>query len=101
MRYISTRGQAPVLDFAEVTLAGLANDGGLYMPEYWPSFSPEDIAALAGLPYAQVAAKVMAPFIGDAIPAQDVERLAHDAYAAFHHDAVVPFAQIDEKVTQR
>lgn len=97
MRYVSTRGEAPVLDFAEVTLAGLASDGGLYVPEHWPRFSMEDIAALAQLPYAQVAAKVMAPFIGDALPQEDVEHLAQKAYGAFHHDAVVPFAQIDEK----
>lgn len=97
MRYVSTRGQAPVLDFAEVTLAGLASDGGLYVPECWPTFSAEDISALAQLPYAQVAAKVMAPFIGDALPQAEVERLAQEAYASFHHDAVVPFAQIDEK----
>jgi len=97
VRYVSTRGQAPVLDFAEVTLAGLASDGGLYVPEHWPNFSAEEIAALAQLSYAQVAAKVMAPFIGDAIPQADVERLAQEAYATFHHDAVVPFTQINEK----
>ena len=64
MDYVSTRGAAPVLDFKGVTLAGLAPDGGLYVPRGWPRFTPEQIAALAGLPYAQLAQRVMQPFVG-------------------------------------
>lgn len=97
LRYISTRGQAPTLDFAQVTLAGLASDGGLYVPESWPQLSAQEIEGFAGRPYADVAAKVMAPFIGDAIPQADVEALARKAYGSFHHDAVVPLVQVDEK----
>ena len=67
MDYVSTRGSAPVLDFAGVTLAGLAPDGGLYVPSAWPRFTTDEIAALAGLPYAQLAQKVMQPFVGDSI----------------------------------
>ena len=59
MKYVSTRGEAPSLDFAEVTLAGLASDGGLYVPASWPQFSSEEIAAMRGLPYAELAARVM------------------------------------------
>ena len=63
MHYISTRGAAPALAFDDVLLTGLARDGGLYVPESWPQFSPAEIRALAGLPYAEVATRVMAPFV--------------------------------------
>ena len=66
MRYVSTRGTAPTLDFAGATLAGLAADGGLYVPESWPTLSEEQIAALAGKSYAETAAAVMAPFVAGA-----------------------------------
>ena len=65
MHYISTRGTAPRLDFGEAMLAGLARDGGLYVPETWPQLSPGEIAALAGLPYEEAALRVMRPFMGD------------------------------------
>ena len=93
MRYISTRGRAPALDFAGVLLAGLAEDGGLYMPEAWPRFSPAEMRALRGLPYAELVAAVMAPFVGDAVPG--LGRLCADAYAGFDHPAVVPLVQLE------
>jgi len=93
MRYVSTRGRAPVLDFAGVLLAGLAEDGGLYMPETWPSFSAAEIRALRGLSYAELAARVIAPFAGDAMPR--LGRLCEEAYAGFDHPAVVPLVQIE------
>ena len=68
MRYISTRGQAPAVDFADVLLAGLAEDGGLYMPETWPHFGPADWRAMRGLPYNELAARIMQPFVGASIP---------------------------------
>lgn len=67
MHYISTRGQAPKLDFADVLLAGLASDGGLYVPEELPRFSPEEIASWAGLSYAELALKVIRPFVEGSI----------------------------------
>ena len=63
MRYVSTRGDAPILDFQAVTLAGLASDGGLYLPEAWPTLSREQIAGLQGLSYVDTAVEVMAPFV--------------------------------------
>ena len=63
MKYISTRGQAPALDFDDALLAGLARDGGLYLPESWPQFSADEIRAMRGLSYAEIATKVMAPFV--------------------------------------
>jgi threonine synthase len=95
MRYISTRGQAPVRDFAGVLLAGLAEDGGLYMPEAWPRFNAADWRALRGLPYPELAARLIQPFIGDAIAPATLEAMCRDAYAGFSHPATVPLIQLD------
>jgi len=95
MRYISTRGQAPVRDFAGVLLAGLAEDGGLYMPEAWPRLSPADLRSLRGLPYHELAARVLAPFVGASIPFAILQAMCRDAYAGFGHPAVVPLVQLD------
>ena len=94
VRYVSTRGEAPALNFVDVTLAGLARDGGLYVPEAWPTLSRDAIAALAGRPYAEVAVEVIAPFVGDAISRTDLSRMAHEAYGTFRHPAVTPLVQI-------
>lgn len=67
MRYISTRGQAPALNFEDVLLAGLASDGGLYVPENLPRFTQEEIASWAGLPYHELAFRVMRPFVEGSI----------------------------------
>ena len=93
MRYVSTRGEAPPLGFMDVTLAGLARDGGLYVPETWPRLSPQTISGFAGRPYAEVAVEVIRPFVGDSIPEADLSRLAREAYGTFRHPAVVPVAQ--------
>ena len=94
MRYISTRGAAPPRDFAGVLLAGLAEDGGLFMPESWPHFSHADLRALRGLPYAALAARVMQPFVGDAVPFATLEAICTAAYAGFAHPAVAPLVQL-------
>jgi len=93
VRYVSTRGEAPPLDFVAVMLAGLARDGGLYVPEFWPVLAPETIAGLAGRPYAEVAVEVIRPFVGEAVPEADLARLAREAYDTFRHPAVVPLVQ--------
>ena len=93
MRYVSTRGEAPPLGFMDVTLAGLARDGGLYVPESWPRLSAETIASFAGKPYAEVAVEVIRPFVGDSISEAELSRLAREAYGTFRHPAVVPIAQ--------
>ncbi|MFZ5743876.1 MAG: threonine synthase [Pseudomonadota bacterium] len=97
MDYISTRGSAPALDFAGATLAGLANDGGLYVPREWPRFSADDIAAMAGLPYAELAARVMQPFVGDSLTPERLRELTTQAYGRFAHKAVTPLKQLDEQ----
>jgi threonine synthase len=95
MRYISTRGQAPVRDFAGVLLAGLAEDGGLFVPEVWPHFAPEDWRAMRSLSYPALAAQVMAPFVVGSIPFETLSAICHDAYAAFDHPAVAPLVQLE------
>jgi hypothetical protein len=97
MRYISTRGAAPSLDFQGVTLAGLASDGGLYVPESWPRFSHDQIAALAGLTYVETAVRVCAPFVGDALTEDELRRILTTAYASFSHAAIAPLVQLDER----
>ncbi len=97
MLYVSTRGQAPALDFEGVTLAGLASDGGLYVPSAWPRFSHEEIAAMAGLPYAELAQRVMQPFVGDCLTPERLLDLTRAAYGRFAHAAVTPLVQLDER----
>ncbi|UEM20301.1 threonine synthase [Skermanella mucosa] len=96
MRYISTRGAAPTLAFDEVLLAGLARDGGLYVPETWPTFTPDEIRAMRGLPYAELAVRVMAPFLGGRVTEAEFAGLVRDAYAGFDHAAVTPLVQLDQ-----
>ena len=97
MEYISTRGSAPALDFAGATLAGLASDGGLYLPREWPRFTAEEIAAMAGLPYAELAARVMQPFVGDSLSPARLLELTTQAYGGFAHAAVTPLRQLDQQ----
>ncbi|TGD76101.1 threonine synthase [Mangrovimicrobium sediminis] len=94
MKYISTRGQAPALNFEDVLLTGLAPDGGLYVPETLPTFSAEEIAAMAELDYPQLAQKIVAPFVADCIPADDLRAIIEDTYAEFRHTAVAPMVQL-------
>ncbi len=96
MKYISTRGQAPALSFEEAMLTGLARDGGLYVPESWPSLSPEEIAGFAGLRYEEVAFRVMKPFIGDTFTDEEFHEIINRAYAGFGHEARCPLVQIGE-----
>jgi threonine synthase len=93
MRYISTRGQAPILGFSDTLLAGLARDGGLYLPETWPQFSHADIRAMRGKSYSKLAVEVLTPFLGDEIKPADFERMVHAAYDTFRHEAVCPLVQ--------
>ncbi|NTZ42503.1 threonine synthase [Altererythrobacter sp. SALINAS58] len=95
MRYISTRGAADALDFEGVTLTGLASDGGLFLPERWPRFSRGDVAAMAGLSYPELAARVMAPFVAGSLTQDRLLTLCSSAYGRFAHEAVTPLVQLD------
>ncbi len=97
MEYISTRGSAPALDFAGATLAGLASDGGLYLPRSWPRFTQAEIAAMAGLPYAELAARIMQPFVEGNLTSERLLELTRQAYGRFAHKAVTPLRQLDEQ----
>ncbi len=95
MHYLSTRGNASNLDFRGVTLAGLASDGGLYVPRIWPRFSIEDIAAMRGLSYVDLAARVMAPFTHGVLSEEELRELCAAAYGTFSHAAITPLTQVD------
>ncbi len=95
MKYISTRGQAPALSFGDVLLAGLASDGGLYVPEKLPTYSKDEIASWASLSYQELAFKVMWPFVEGEVPADEFKRMINEAYAGFNHSAVAPMVQTD------
>ncbi len=94
MRYVSTRGTAPVLQFDDVLLAGLARDGGLYVPESWPTFTADDIRALRTLTYAEVAYKVIQPFTTGSVDDDALKAILEDTYAGFDHKAVAPLKQL-------
>ena len=94
MHYVSTRGEAPVLGFSDAVMAGLARDGGLYVPREWPHFSPAEIRAMRGLSYPDLAIRVLTPFLGGEIAAPVFERLVREAYATFRHEAICPLVQL-------
>ncbi len=96
MKYISTRGQAPVLSFEEAMLTGLARDGGLYLPQVIPVMTAGDIAALEGQSYEEVAFRVMWPFVGDAFTEEEFRGIIARAYAPFGHAARAPLVQLDQ-----
>jgi threonine synthase len=98
LRYISTRGEAPALNFTECLLAGLASDGGLYLPETYPQLHASTIAGLAGRTYAEAAETIIAPFVGEAIPRDALSAMIKDAYKNFRHEAVTPLTQLGDNL---
>ncbi|MFZ4540594.1 MAG: threonine synthase [Rickettsiales bacterium] len=97
MHYISTRGTAPKVDFKGALLAGLACDGGLYVPESIPQFSPQKIASLASLSYADLALEIMMPFVGESFSRADMKRMIDTAYSNFRHPAIAPLTQLSSR----
>src|SRR5690606_2349098 len=94
VKYVSTRGVAAALGFDDVLLAGLARDGGLYVPETWPTLGEAELRALAKLPYAELTARVTRPFLGGGVAEDDYAGLVRDAYAAFDHEEVAPMVPL-------
>jgi len=94
VNYISTRGQAPALNFEEVLLAGLASDGGLYVPEKLPTFDRETIASWAGHSYAELAFEVISPFVAGCISDAELRAMIDETYAGFNHTAVAPLVEL-------
>jgi threonine synthase len=95
MQFVSTRGQAPALGFSDAVLAGLAADGGLYVPASWPQVSAAEIASFAGKPYADVAYAIISRFTGDEIPAAKLKSIIDSAYATFRHPSVAPLVELE------
>jgi threonine synthase len=98
VKYVSTRGSAPVLTFDDVLLTGLARDGGLYVPETWPQLADEQLRSFASMPYADVAVEVMWPFVDGTIERDVFESIVHEAYATFRHPDVVPLVELGDGV---
>lgn len=97
MRYISTRGHAPILGFEEATLTGLASDGGLYVPETWPALAAAEIEALSGLSFAETAVRILEPFVAGSMTHADLTSLCEMAWSQFTHPAVIPVLQLDQR----
>ncbi len=91
----STRGTAPALGIEDVLLAGLARDGGLYVPETWPRLTQSEIQSFAGKPFDEIAVAIIDRFTGGAIARADLSRMAREAYATFGSAAVTPLVQIE------
>ncbi len=98
LRYVSTRGSARPLGFEEALIAGLAEDGGLYLPESWPVLSPDALGGMAGLSYAEIAERVIAPFVGGEIAANELAAMVRGAYEGFDHAAVAPLRQLESNL---
>ena len=98
MLHVSTRGAAAPLSFSDALLAGLARDGGLYVPESWPQLTRDEIAGFAGLRYAEIAKRVLRPLIDGEIPDEPLDRMIEDAYSTFRHPAICPLTQIDDNL---
>ena len=98
MRYVSTRGAAPVLGFGDVLLAGLARDGGLYVPEAWPRLEGGALARFADAPYAEVAIEVMWPFVEGSIERDAFAQMVEDSYATFDHPDVTPLVPLGDGI---
>lgn len=96
--HISTRGEAPSLSFADALLAGLARDGGLYLPQTLPRLEGPEIAALAGQPYAAVAERIIGALSGGDVEASALKAMIADAYATFRHPAVCPLVQLGDNL---
>ena len=97
MKYVSTRGKAPKLSFEDAVIAGLASDGGLYVPESIPEFSVQEIADMADLPYGELMFKIIHPFIGDEIPEEKLKEIIESSYSEFRHRAIAPLVQMDNQ----
>lgn len=93
LEYISTRGEAPALGFCDALLAGLARDGGLYVPREWPQLSKKDIRGFRGKSYQEIAFRVLLPFTNGEIPEEIFRSMIDEAYATFRHPAIVPLVQ--------
>ncbi|MDX1430426.1 MAG: pyridoxal-phosphate dependent enzyme, partial [Rhodothermales bacterium] len=96
MRYVSTRGDAAALDFEDVLLAGLASDGGLYVPDFWPKLSAEEVQELAGLDYVDTALRIMTPYVENSIDEHAFAAIVRETYDRFDDKDVAPLRQLGD-----
>ncbi len=96
MKFISTRGQAPVLSFEDVATSGLASDGGLYLPESYPKFSEQEIRDMASLSYQELAHRVMYPFVKGALSKAELQTIIDRSYSTFRHPDIAPLIPLEE-----
>src|SRR5512134_531910 len=96
VKYVSTRGNAPSLAFDDIVIAGLASDGGLYLPERWPLFTPDALKLMRDLDYPALAARVIAAFAAPAISEAKLAEIATDAYRSFGHEDVAPLKPVGD-----
>ena len=96
MKYVSTRGKAPELDFEEVMLTGLARDGGLYLPKEWPNFTNKDLINMAGSSYEEIAFTVMKPFIGSTFSDDEFKKIIKNAYHNFETEIRCPLLKFSD-----
>lgn len=99
MKYISTRGEVEKLGFEDILLAGLARDGGLYVPEHWPVLAPATIASFPEKSFAEIAVDVISPFTGNDITRAELGRMAEEAYATFNSAEVTPLHALKPGLT--
>ena len=98
MKYQSTRGEAPVLEFSDVLLAGLAVDGGLYVPMEFPTMTSTDLHSLAEMSYSEVATRVLEPFVSPSIDVDELGNMIAESYSTFRHPDVVPVKQLSAEI---
>ena len=95
MKYVSTRGKAPILNFEETMLTGLARDGGLYVPQSIPKFSADDMLKMSDLSYEEIAFKVISPFVGDCFSEDELGKIINNAYYNFGHQERAPLVELE------
>ena len=98
MYYISTRGKAPKLNFSDVLLIGLAEDGGLYVPEYHPQITESDLRRFQKMEYVDIAFEIIKPYVGECIPDNDLKSMINDSYSDFSHKDVAPVIKVEDNI---
>jgi threonine synthase len=98
INYLSTRGGQSSLQYEDVLLSGLARDGGLFMPEEWPTFSHSELNEMKKLSYSELAAKIMTPFIQPSLSHNEVLKICNEIYSKFTNDEVAPLKKMEDNL---
>ena len=94
--YISTRGDSSVLSFKDVIFEGLAPDGGLYVPKYWPTIDNEKIESFSAMTYQQIAYEVISLFVDDSIGEENLKNIINTSYSSFSNKEITPIRKISD-----